>query len=221
MTAPHRGRCLIINNHYFDKLEKRDGSEMDVKNISRVFKDLNFVCEVKTNLTSQEMLETIREETKNPGYAEVGCRVIRCDTFVERWDTMGQYTSDTASTVSDAQVSTPSSNTEDQPQTVESPFPGDYLSTDDLYIMKASFLSFKSTRHSRQGTWFIRAIVVALYKHSCHRDIQTIFKQVKKKVRDKSMLAHKMYAHFRGQQPTDECFFTGDRKLYLFPGFNP
>jgi len=54
---------------------------------------------------------------------------------------MGQYTSDTASTVSDAQVSKPSSNTEDQPQTVESPFPGDYLSTDDLYIMKASFLS--------------------------------------------------------------------------------
>jgi len=53
MTTPHRGRCLIINNHYFDKLEKRDGSEMDVKNISRVFTDLNFVCEVKTNLTSQ------------------------------------------------------------------------------------------------------------------------------------------------------------------------
>ncbi|KAF6034100.1 hypothetical protein EB796_007593 [Bugula neritina] len=115
---------------------------------------------------------------------------------------MGQYTSDTASTVSDAQVSKPSSNTEDQPQTVESPFPGDYLSTDDLYIMKSSFLS-----NVNGGKTVLTSSELTL--------------SVKKKVRDKSILANRMYAHFRGQQPTDECFFTGDRKLYLFPGFNP
>ena len=62
MSTPSRGRCLVINNRYFDqevtspgqqKLEHRDGSEMDVKNISKVFKRLSFDCDIKTDLPAQ------------------------------------------------------------------------------------------------------------------------------------------------------------------------
>ena len=61
MSTPTRGRCLVINNRYFDqevtspgqqKLEHRDGSEMDVKNISKVFKRLSFDCDIKTDLSA-------------------------------------------------------------------------------------------------------------------------------------------------------------------------
>ena len=30
-------------------------------------------------------------------------------------------------------------------------------------------------RHPQSGTWFIRALVEALYKHASHRDIKTLF----------------------------------------------
>ena len=65
MSTPMRGRCLVINNRYFDqqptspgqqKLEHRDGSEMDVKNISKVFKRLSFDCDIKTDLPAQVCL---------------------------------------------------------------------------------------------------------------------------------------------------------------------
>lgn len=44
MSGPDRGRILIINNKNFDgtSLEERVGSELDVKNISNVFKRLSF-----------------------------------------------------------------------------------------------------------------------------------------------------------------------------------
>jgi len=61
MTSPTRGRCLIINNRDFEvpstpdqvKLDKREGSDVDVANILNVFTQLSFICEVHTNLTSK------------------------------------------------------------------------------------------------------------------------------------------------------------------------
>jgi len=63
MSAPIRGRCLIINNRHFDRpdspapdqfeFEDRDGSEIDEENISKVFKKLSFICDIRTNLTSK------------------------------------------------------------------------------------------------------------------------------------------------------------------------
>ena len=48
-------------------------------------------------------------------------------------------------------------------------------------LLKLNFCysGYVSSRHTRQGTWFIRAIVEALYKHACHRDLQSLFKQVR------------------------------------------
>ena len=71
MSTPMRGRCLVINNRYFDqqptspgqqKLEHRDGSEMDVKNISKVFERLSFDCDIKTDLPAQVCLFGYRSE---------------------------------------------------------------------------------------------------------------------------------------------------------------
>jgi len=33
-------------------------------------------------------------------------------------------------------------------------------------------------RHSKQGTWLIRALVYALYTYACDKDIQSIFEEV-------------------------------------------
>jgi len=63
MSAPVRGRCLIINNRYFYRsatlapgqiqLEHRDGSEVDVMNILNVFQQLSFDYEIKSNVSSK------------------------------------------------------------------------------------------------------------------------------------------------------------------------
>ena len=62
MSTPTRGRFLVINNKKFEvptaadqeRLGDRDGSEMDVKNITNVFKRLSFKTDqVYTDLSSQ------------------------------------------------------------------------------------------------------------------------------------------------------------------------
>jgi len=37
---------------------------------------------------------------------------------------------------------------------------------------------YRSARHSKQGTWLIRALVYALCTYTCDRDIQSIFEEV-------------------------------------------
>ena len=50
-----RGRALIIANIYFlqTTLTNRNGTEVDVRMLKRVFEWLNFEVDVRTNLTSQ------------------------------------------------------------------------------------------------------------------------------------------------------------------------
>ena len=35
------------------------------------------------------------------------------------------------------------------------------------------------------------------------------------------MISQRMHGHTSGQMPTDTCTFRDDKKLYLFPGYNP
>lgn len=58
MSFPVRGRCLIINNRDFAsssqlRMDKREGSDMDVINICNVFTQLHFCCEIHTNLSGE------------------------------------------------------------------------------------------------------------------------------------------------------------------------
>ncbi|XP_067940456.1 caspase-9-like [Watersipora subatra] len=88
------------------------------------------------------------------------------------------------------------------------------LSTDDLLIWKVSFSGHSAYRHPQFGSWFINAVVESLFKHSCHRDLKTLFeRQIREKVRKQSI------RYGNGQQPDMSC--TLQKKLFLFPGYNP
>lgn len=50
-TSSKRGQILIINNEIFDKHLKRDGSEMDVKCLESLFKQMFFDVETHRNLS--------------------------------------------------------------------------------------------------------------------------------------------------------------------------
>ena len=60
MSSPTRGRFLIINNNKFDtptstdqvELSTRSGSEVDVRNITKLFQALSFLQNVHTDLSS-------------------------------------------------------------------------------------------------------------------------------------------------------------------------
>ena len=54
-TANTRGRVMIIANHYFNSLTltNREGTSVDVRELSRVFRWLNFEVVVHNNLMAQ------------------------------------------------------------------------------------------------------------------------------------------------------------------------
>ncbi|XP_067947185.1 malignant fibrous histiocytoma-amplified sequence 1-like [Watersipora subatra] len=103
-----------------------------------------------------------------------------------------------------------------------SPSLADALAGDDFFIMNASFPGYVSERHDAHGSFFIRALVEAFYKHSCHRDVKRLFEeQIAKKVRTKSIEVNNRYPRVSRQQPTLMCWPTDGKKLYLFPGYTP
>ncbi|XP_067934348.1 caspase-6-like [Watersipora subatra] len=91
------------------------------------------------------------------------------------------------------------------------------LNVDDFFIMKSSCESYTSIRSTSHGSWFIRLLVATFYKHSCHRDIESLFKIVQQRVRKVSM--SKKNNTQGGNVPTSTCTFTHGRKLYFFPGY--
>ncbi|XP_067935178.1 malignant fibrous histiocytoma-amplified sequence 1-like [Watersipora subatra] len=90
------------------------------------------------------------------------------------------------------------------------------LNADDFFIMKASSESFLAIRSRTHGSWFIRVLVATFYKHSCHRDVESLFKIVQERVRKASVREN---SYLGGSVPTSVCTFTNYRKLYFFPGF--
>ncbi|XP_067942683.1 caspase-1-like [Watersipora subatra] len=97
-----------------------------------------------------------------------------------------------------------------------------FLAGDDFFIMNASFPGYVSTRDYAHGSFFIRALVEAFYKHSCHRDVKRLFEeQIAKKVRAKSIEVNNRYPRVSRQQPILMCLPTDGKKLYLFPGYTP
>ncbi|KAF6030891.1 hypothetical protein EB796_010777 [Bugula neritina] len=91
------------------------------------------------------------------------------------------------------------------------------LNYDDLLVVKSSMESFISKRHPVYGSLMIRALVSSMYKHACHHDLYTIFKQVQIKVRK---LCVDRDFESGGQLVVVWDTLTHMRKLYLFPGFN-
>ncbi|KYO40132.1 caspase-1 [Alligator mississippiensis] len=53
--------ALIICNIEFRYFKRRDGAEMDVENMEKLLKELGYKVEVKWNLTSQDMAETLKQ----------------------------------------------------------------------------------------------------------------------------------------------------------------
>jgi len=45
-------------------------------------------------------------------------------------------------------------------------------------LMCLSVAAYKAVRSGTHGSWFIRVLVATFYKHSCHRDIEQLFKIV-------------------------------------------
>ncbi|KAF6039057.1 hypothetical protein EB796_002635 [Bugula neritina] len=91
------------------------------------------------------------------------------------------------------------------------------LNYDDLLVVKSSMESFISKSHPECGSLMVRALVSSMYKHACHHDLYTIFKQVQTKVRK---LCLEKNLESGGQLVVVWDTLTHMRKLYLFPGFN-
>ncbi|XP_067940811.1 caspase b-like isoform X2 [Watersipora subatra] len=275
-----RGRCLLINNITFTypngTSDNREGSALDGQRILFLFRQLGFLCFSEENLSSQRMLEVIRNETGRHADENYGMFVLVImshgsetgisgtdGTMVQRTDINNALSAQNFPAMARKPklliVQACSGGLQDrvvldsQPAT-SSPHPGSslpsvfglptnevpssstmtlplstpitssvwmhpagshaVLETDDLLIWEASFRGHMAYRHLRYGSWFINAVVESLSKHACHRDLKTLFdKQIRKKVRKRSI------QYGEGQQPDMSC--TLQKKLFLFPGYNP
>ncbi|XP_067944837.1 caspase-9-like [Watersipora subatra] len=128
--------------------------------------------------------------------------------------------STTVSSTSAPQSTTVNSTSAPQSPTISVP-PPTTLNADDFFIMKASSESYMATKSCSHGAWFIRVLVATFYKHSSHRDIESLFKIIQSRVRQVSMADQNARSCDTqgGNVPTSSCTFTKLRKLYLFPGF--
>ena len=61
MEKEIHGRCLIINNERYNDGRIRNGSDNDVKILSRLFRQLGLLVEVRENLNYREMDEELRQ----------------------------------------------------------------------------------------------------------------------------------------------------------------
>ncbi len=56
MCSNPRGRAIIVNIEHFENLQEREGSLIDVHNLTAVLKDLHYDVHVWSNYTSEVML---------------------------------------------------------------------------------------------------------------------------------------------------------------------
>ncbi|KAF6017305.1 hypothetical protein EB796_024372 [Bugula neritina] len=205
-----RGRALIINNKNFDKRPDlcRKGSDVDVENMSAVLKGLKFEVVTHTDLKAETILSTIKDEGNH--FKMQLCMTARVDVGdkgIDPASDLGQAQNEDAVVVSSQPARVPG---------VEDAKSMNRLNYDDLIVVKSSIESFISKRHPVYGSLMIRALVSSLYKHACHHDLLTIFKQVQTKVR-KLCVNRDLDS---GQLVVAWDTLTHMRKLYLFPGFN-
>ncbi|XP_013776997.1 cell death protein 3-like [Limulus polyphemus] len=77
MSSCPRGYCLIINNVDFQKLmDERYGSEGDARKLNMVFHELGFEVTLKTDQTSQQMIDVIEAFSKKPEHEHVNSCVV-------------------------------------------------------------------------------------------------------------------------------------------------
>ncbi|XP_035676235.1 caspase-3-like [Branchiostoma floridae] len=64
MSHPRRGLAVIINNKHFNastQMEMREGSEVDLENLSQVLLDMDFEVRVYTDLTCRQMRRVLKK----------------------------------------------------------------------------------------------------------------------------------------------------------------
>ncbi|KAG9462546.1 hypothetical protein GDO78_013893 [Eleutherodactylus coqui] len=62
MDYPEKGLCVIINMEEFSKgLDRREGSDCDVKSIEGVFEIIGFTVKVLTDETCPELLNSLKK----------------------------------------------------------------------------------------------------------------------------------------------------------------
>ena len=74
MSSPIRGRALVINNISFAGDLRRNGSDVDVDNITAVWKQMNLEVVTKIDLTAQVVLLIHKYNSLHSGY--ICCTVI-------------------------------------------------------------------------------------------------------------------------------------------------
>ncbi|XP_076358066.1 caspase-2-like isoform X3 [Tachypleus tridentatus] len=77
MSSCPRGYCLIINNVDFQKLmDERYGSEGDARKLNMVFHEIGYEVTLKTDLTSQQIIDVVEAFSKKPEHEHVDSCVV-------------------------------------------------------------------------------------------------------------------------------------------------
>ncbi|XP_064460059.1 caspase-3-like [Ornithodoros turicata] len=77
MRRSPRGKCVIINNYDFrDLLELREGSQLDVQRLDRLFKALGFEVIVRQDKTKTEIVELLKTLSDERHQKDADCFVL-------------------------------------------------------------------------------------------------------------------------------------------------
>ncbi|KAF6029336.1 hypothetical protein EB796_012341 [Bugula neritina] len=101
------------------------------------------------------------------------------------------------------------------------PLPGEIPSYQGIYLLNSSAPGFVSYRHPNFGSFFIRATVSTLYKHSCHKHVEDLSKQIQHKINKQREKYQQRGIRVGSQLVTYSNWLEPSKTLYLFSGFNP
>ncbi|XP_077561691.1 caspase-3-like [Haemaphysalis longicornis] len=76
MERKPRGRCLIMNNHNFKELPRRNGSDVDADRMEKLFTALHFQCKIFRDLTADGMMEELSKAAQEEQQKAADCLVV-------------------------------------------------------------------------------------------------------------------------------------------------
>lgn len=236
--SKNRGAILIANNYSFDlfDLDDRQGSQYDVENLERLFRQFNFRIELVVDRGGEDMEKAIKEFFKNISQCDCLFLVIMSHggldsrgTYVYGTDGYRLYTEAIEHYATNAM----SSHLHGVPKVIlynicrgnkadvgtrvpigktatESAGTLKVHSISDLLIGNATLIDYVAHRDFMKGAWYISSIVKVLEEYAHKYHIEDILKIVWKRVA--------IHRSDRMSMQTATYTNIGFQQLYLNPG---
>uniref|UniRef100_A0A8D1LXT7 Caspase 1 n=1 Tax=Sus scrofa TaxID=9823 RepID=A0A8D1LXT7_PIG len=192
--------ALIICNTEFENLPRRDGADVDIRDMKILLEDLGYSVDVRENLTASDMAIELKAFAARPEHKSSDSTFLVLMSHGIQAGICGKKYSEEVPDVLEVNTIFQILNTLNCPSLKDKP---------KVIIIQACRGDNVSWRHPLLGSLFIIKLIKILQEHAWSCDLEEIFRKVRFSFE---------LADGRAQMPTAERV-TLTRSFYLFPGY--